>query len=142
MIGKRKAFWVFLALVAFGVGSCKKKTVVNLADQRKKELVAVWGLASVKNDNVDVTWQFTDFELMLNADLTFITVSGGNAWPVTGTFILNEKDINLLTRSDGVEVNIDDISSSDLKLSFQVNNINGGRTEGITGNFTFSLLKQ
>lgn len=142
MIGKRKVFWVLLILIVVGLDSCKKKNTVDPSDQRKKELVSVWSLGSVENDDADVTSQFTGFELTVDSDLNYTTVNGGNAWPGTGSFILNENDIDVLTRSDGVEVSIDEISSSALELSFQINSLPGGRANGITGNFTFSLQKQ
>lgn len=110
---------------------------------RLQELSATWGLGSVTNDGNDVTNQFIDFSLTID-QFSFTTQNGGNAWPANGTFtyVLVENDIKILERSDGVDVFLDQISNDDLRLSFQITTLPGGRQEGITGQFIFSLTKQ
>lgn len=119
--------------------SCKKDDPDPLA-QRINELTASWKLGSVKNDNADVTSQYTGFTLSVSGN-NYITTKGGNPWPESGSYEIRKDDLSKIIRSDGVTITIDEITTSTLVLSFNYSNLTGGRTKGVTGNFTFSLIK-
>ncbi|OEK01268.1 hypothetical protein BFP97_06970 [Roseivirga sp. 4D4] len=128
---------MFSGLLFYG---CKDDP--NPQEERLKELTATWETTRVTNDAVDVTAQFSDFELTLSSERTFSTVNGGNPWPASGTFsFIDETNLDVIRRSDGVEVRIVEISATTLSLSFSINSVRSG-IDGITGNFTFSLSKQ
>lgn len=111
--------------------------------QRISDLSSTWILGSVENDDNDVTNQFNGFSLVVD-QTSFTTQNGGNAWPANGsfTYVLVENDIKILERNDGVEISVDKLSNDELRLSFQITTLPGGRQEGITGQFIFSLIKQ
>lgn len=119
--------------------SCKKDDPDPLA-QRINELTAIWKLKSVENDNVDVTDQYTGFTLTINGQ-NYTTTNGGNPWPDSGTYDIKVEDLSTVHRSDGTNITIDKVTPDELILSFNYTNLSAGRTHGVTGNFTFSLLK-
>lgn len=119
--------------------SCKKDDPDPLA-QRINELTASWKLGSVKNDNTDVTSQYTGFTLSVTGN-NYATTKGGNPWPESGSYEIKKDDLSKIIRSDGVVVTIDELTGSTLVLSFTYSSLTGGRTKGVTGNFTFSLIK-
>lgn len=119
--------------------SCKKDDPDPLA-QRINELTAIWKLKSVENDNVDVTDQYTGFTLTINGK-NYTTTNGGNPWPDTGTYDISAEDLSTVRRSDGTNITIDKVAADELILSFNYTSLSAGRTHGVTGNFTFSLIK-
>lgn len=129
-------------VVALSLSGCSKDDGLSPDQQRIKDLTTTWTLGSVTNDNVDVTDQFTGFMLVIN-DTNYTTKNGGNAWSASGSYSFVENNIDHLMRDDNVQITIDSFSSSEITLSFTINQVNtGGRINGITGNFTFSLIKQ
>ncbi|MEQ8359534.1 MAG: hypothetical protein RH860_08605 [Cytophagales bacterium] len=124
---------------AIAIASCKNDDP-NPLDQRINELKATWKLGSVKNDNADVTGQYAGFTLTIEGT-SYSTVSGGNPWPESGTYEINSSDLNKIIRSDGTIITIDEITPTVLVLSFNYTSLSGGRTKGVTGDFTFSLIK-
>lgn len=109
---------------------------------RLSELSATWEVQRVTNDGTNVTNQFTGFSLTARVDKTYSTTNGGNPWPAAGTFdFLNDTDVDRLLRSDGTTITIVEVTETSLTLTLQVNRV-GGTAAGITGDFTFSLVKQ
>jgi len=109
---------------------------------RLNELSATWAVQQVTNDGNNVTSQFTGFTLTARVDKTYNTSNGGNPWPASGTFdFLSDTNIDQLNRSDGTTITINEVTATTLALSLQVNSLRG-TAAGITGNFTFSLVKQ
>ena len=114
----------------------------NPQELRLNELSATWEVTRVTNDGTDVTNQYTGFTLTASVDKTYNTTNGGNPWPAAGTFdFLNDTDVDRLRRSDGTTIIITEVTTTNLTLSLQVNSVRG-TAAGITGDFTFSLLKQ
>ena len=128
----------FALLLANG---CKKKTVEpDARTVQLEKLTSTWKVKTVDNDGADVTSQYTGFTLIID-QLTYSTQNGGNPWPASGTYDFKGSDLTKLVRSDNVEVSIDEITDKTLVLTFNYNTVNGGRVNGITGDFTFSLTK-
>ena len=114
----------------------------NPQELRLNELSATWEVQRVTNDGADVTNQFTGFSLTATVEKTYSTINGGNPWPAAGTFdFLNDTDIDRLLRSDGTTITIIEVTATNLILNLQVNSVRG-TAAGITGDFTFSLVKQ
>ena len=140
LLFKSTYYMLIIAMVAFTF-SCKKKTPEP--DQKTIQLgklSASWSLTQVMNDNLDVTDQYTGFTLTID-QLTYTTQQGGNPWPSSGTYDFKGDDLSVLVRNDGAELTIDELTSSTLILSFNYTSLSGGRTAGVTGDFTFSLTK-
>lgn len=129
---------VFFCFQLF-LASCKKDDPDPLA-QRINELTAIWKLKSVENDNADVTDQYTGFTLTINGQ-NYTTTNGGNPWPDSGTYDITTEDLSTVRRSDGTNISIDKVTTDELILSFNYTSLSAGRTHGVTGNFTFSLIK-
>jgi len=89
---------------------------------------------------LDVTDQFDGFKLVIG-DLTYTTTNAlPSAWPATGTWSFENESGTLVTRNDGVQITID-ASTTSLKLTFSVAGLgNGGRINGVDGEYIFSLL--
>jgi hypothetical protein len=138
---KTRLFACLLLLFSFQLffTSCKKDDPDPLA-QRINDLTTTWKLKSVKNDNVDVTQQYNGFTLTINGQ-NYTTTNGGNPWPDAGTYEIVVEDLSTIRRSDGTNITIDSITGDELILSFKFNTLAGGRTKGVTGNFTFSLTR-
>ena len=122
--------------------SCKNDDDgVDPRTQQINDLTATWQMSAVTNDNNDVTDQFTGFTLTVDG-LNYRTQNGGNPWPASGTYDFKGDDLNILIRNDGAEITIDELTATSLVLSFNFSSVTGGRTSGVTGDFTFSLTKQ
>lgn len=141
-----KPFFLLISLVcivvALSLSGCSKDDGLATDEQRIKDLTSSWQLSSVINDDADVTGQFTGF--VLNIDGTnYTTQNGGNAWTDIGNYSFVDNNIDHLLRDDNVQITIDSFSSSEMTLSFNINQVTtGGRQQGVTGQFTFSLIKQ
>ncbi|MGE0588711.1 MAG: hypothetical protein AB7O48_09065 [Cyclobacteriaceae bacterium] len=119
--------------------SCKKDDPDPL-EERIKELTASWKLGTVTNNNQDVSDQYTGFTLTV-AGNNYTTTNGGNPWPASGSYEMRADNLNTIIRSDGTVITIDEISSSTLVLSFNHASLSTGRVNGVTGSFTFLLVK-
>ncbi len=139
-LGKTLFFFVILASIGVTQGCNDDDDDIDPLQTRLAELTGTWQLGSVLNDANDVSDQFQGFMLTLNADKTFFTTNGGNAWPATGSFDFVDDNINQILRSDDIAITIADVTTNSLQLTFMQNAITG-RTQGITGSFSFSLIK-
>ncbi len=138
-IGRTLLLFVLFSLLV-KLQACGDDDHTNPLQVRLNELTGTWRLGTVFNDNNDITNQFQGFELTFEADKTFITQNGGNAWPASGRFDFLDDNANLIVRNDDVEVEIVEITNTSLQLSFTQSTLNG-RAAGITGSFSFSLIK-
>jgi len=145
--------------------SCHKKrnepTPAGLTpeEQARVDLLShTWSFDSkasqVTLDGNDIGREFTSFALTIKSDFSYITTGGSSTfkvWPATGTwsFVKNSdqtSDITRISRSDGVEIKIEAITSTDIVLSFQYTGASidmdatqSGKYMSITGQYVFSL---
>jgi hypothetical protein len=135
---------VLYLIVLFSIttllSSCKKGEDPDPRTLQLQKLASTWKIKTVVNDNVDVSNLYTGFRLIIN-QLNYTTQNGGNSWPASGTYDFKGTDLSTLVRSDNTEIHIDEITNTTLTLSFNFNTVTNGRTNGVTGNFTFSLIK-
>ena len=137
----KTVFYGLLILVITLGYSCKKKD--PQPDARTIQLSKIsttWNINKVVNDDLDVTDQYSGFTLTVN-QLNYTTQNGGNPWPSSGTYDFKDGDLTTIIRNDGTEIKIEELTTSSLILSFNYASLSGGRTAGITGDFTFSLTK-
>lgn len=130
---------ILLGMMVYS-SSCSKDDGPSAQSLQLQKLSATWKVSQVTNDNQDVTNQYAGFILTVN-ELNYTTQNGGNPWPTSGAYTFKEGDLNTLLRSDDVTITIDEITESTLLLAFNFNTVTGGRLSGVTGDFTFSLIK-
>jgi len=118
-------------------------------EERLEELSATWTTSTASLDGVDRTADWTGFTLTANGNLTYSTTNSAdnNVWPSSGSFEFQGTEgtgLDFLNRSDGIVVHIDNITASNLDLSFtyvlaQPNK--EGRIESIEGNWVFKMTR-
>lgn len=133
---------VFLSAMIFlnGCGGNSPTPEPDPLEEQMKLLAGAWKLGTVKNDGVDVTGKYNGFTLLIAPAKTFTTTNGYNAWPASGSFTFPNNDPEVLSRNDGIEITINSLSTSSVELAFTKNTA-GGRINGVTGQFIFSLVK-
>lgn len=132
---------VFMLILGFS--SCNKDEL-SAEEVFLEKIGHAWSSSTVKLDNVSVDGAFAGFKITLTKDKKF-TTSNGNApiWPASGTFTLQEvtstPGFNLV-RSDGVAVEVQQLTDTSLILTFHYES-DGGRATSVSGNYVFELTK-
>jgi len=164
--GIRFGFCVILCLTL--IVGCKKKkdpapnnpeTGLTPEEQARVELLSkTWSFDSkfgaITLDGNDIGSEFTGFSLTVKKDFSYSVANGSSTfkvWPTTGTWKFatnsdNTFDINRILRSDGVEISISLINTTDIILSFNytnagvlIKNNESNKVIGIEGQYIFSL---
>ena len=115
----------------------------QLETDRVRALLAsgTWKIQNVKVDNVDKTSSFTGLQLTFT-QTAYTSTNGNIVWPATGTWAFTSDEATAFTRGDGVIVNIDQVSGSNLVLSLNWDGTLGaGRTSSVDGKHTFTFSK-
>ncbi len=133
---------------------CKKDEVTPPTEEEKQLdlLVGTWSLGNgtVTLDGDDRAADWAGFEVTFTDSKGYSTMNSfdDNVWPPAGTWSFQDattdSGLNVLVRSDGINMNISSISTSSLTLNFDylITRINkNGRVESIEGNWIFSLSK-
>jgi hypothetical protein len=119
-------------------------------DERTKKInaltVSPWVTVSVEHDtDGDLTFQYEDFSISFSKDPAagaegdYVVTNGGNAFPVPfGKWSLSD-DLKTLSFTSGQELSIESLTDGSLILNFVVEPNAGGRIEGVSGEFTFTL---
>jgi len=127
--------------------SCKKSegddpTPQTPQEEQKTLLInngLSWTLGTVTKDGLDVTDQFTGFKLTIG-DFTYTTVNAlPSAWPASGTWSFANEAGTLVDRNDGVQLTVS-VSTTSLKLTFDVTGLGSGRIKGVDGTYVFDLI--
>jgi hypothetical protein len=132
---------------------CKKDTIDPLTPEEEQLalLTGTWKLGSgtVTLDGDDRTSDWAGFEVTFTDSKGYSTIASfdDNVWPPAGTWDFQGttgSGLNVLVRSDGINMNISSISASSLTLNFDylITRVNkNGRVESIEGNWIFSMSK-
>lgn len=143
-----------LMIILLSTSGCKKDDDPSPAEVQTTALSSTWVIGSsgfVTLDGSDVTSYFSQFELDILADYSYSTIGGNkpNPWPASGkwSFLENSDgslNLNKLVRDDGLEITIEELTSSTLRISFIHNESvhQSGRTDGVSGLYVFSLTNQ
>jgi len=113
-----------------------------------------WGLASgtaVTLDNDDRTLDWENFEITITTSKSYSTSASSeeSVWPVTGTWDFKDSNttagLSVIVRSDQQEINIDNITESNLTLS--LNKVlakvhKNAKIASIEGDWVFKLVKK
>ena len=112
-------------------------------DEVKAKLTfATWKMQSVTVDGTDKTSVYKDLSLKFTAS-GFTSTNGGVIWPVTGTWSFADADATAIKRDDGLEVKLQDITDTSLKLAltWSKTTLGPGRVGSISGQHVFSFGK-
>ena len=139
----------FLAGFTFIMG-CGEDDKGPTAEELRLEAIAfTWNISTVTLDGADRLADWTNFSLTATASKGYSTSSSGdeNVWPASGTWDFagtTGAGLDVINRSDGVTVNIDNITDTNLDLSFTyalaVPN-KEGRVVSIEGDWVFKMTK-
>ena len=101
-----------------------------------------WKVQSVKIDNMDETSSFTGLALQFNGS-AFQATNGNIVWPASGTWTFTSDAANGFTRNDGVTVSIDQVTESNLGLTFtwSTSTFEPGRISSVAGEHKFTFTK-
>lgn len=108
-----------------------------------KELTAnAWKVSSVTVDAMDKTDLFTNMTLTFT-NTNYVTTNGGVVWPASGTWEFIDKEAKIIIRNDELEIEITEITSASLKLSFNWtrNTFEPGRVSSVAGEHVFTFVK-
>ena len=97
-----------------------------------------WALGSVVKDGFDVTDQFTGFTITFDATTYATTNSLNTAWAPSGSWTFKGSNPDIMIREDGIEVNIA-ATANQIVLSFISAGPIGGRVDGVSGEYVFTL---
>ncbi len=107
-----------------------------------------WVLTSSTLDGDDRSTDWADFELTITTSKGYSTTTSfdDNVWPSAGTWDYQGTEgsgLDVMIRSDGIRMNIDNITESNLTLSFDYllsKPQKSGRAESIEGNWIFKMV--
>jgi hypothetical protein len=120
----------------------------SMEDQQMQKMMGTWKASSVQVDGTDITDQYTNFALtffksgstkeMVATNPGYVFYSGTDVWD----FAASSRASKIIRSSDGIEMNVQ-VTQSNLMLTFNVPVAsNGGRISGMSGNFTFNLVRK
>lgn len=101
-----------------------------------------WKINTVTVDGINQDELFADFDISFTPT-SFTSTSGGALWPANGTWAFANSDQKLFTRSDGIQVTVENISETELtlRLTWNKTTLGGGRVASIQGNYIFVFSK-
>jgi len=155
---KSTKYFAVLIIVAgsFFAGCKKDDPVVPTEEEIQTELLAGasskdWKLASgtaVSLDGDDRSTDWSAFELTVTTSKGYSTASSfdDNVWPAAGVWDYqgtSGSGLAVMVRSDGISMNIDNISESNLTLSFDyllAKPQKNGKVVSIEGNWIFKMV--
>ena len=140
---------LFSLLIAFPLvfSSCGEETTeIPQTQQEKTRLILVnspWKMQKVTVDGFDQTNIYKDLVLtFLNTQYT--SVNGKGVWPANGFWSFENTEATSFLRSDGVRVDILEITNTSLRLSMdwdETTYITTGRTTSLDGQHIFEFGK-
>jgi hypothetical protein len=101
-----------------------------------------WKVGSVTVDGVDQSALFKSFNITFTAT-SFSTTNGGVVWPASSTWSFTDANATGFSRSDGITVQLQEITDSSLKMSmaWSKNTLGPGRIESVKGQHVFTMGK-
>jgi hypothetical protein len=124
--------------------SCKKDDPTIAETDRVAGLLkaSTWKMQSVVVDGTDRTTIYTGLILNFTAN-GYTTTNGGAVWPASGTWLFADVTAKLITRSDGLALTVEEITTTklSLKLTWSKSTLGGGRTSSLAGVHVFVFGK-
>lgn len=106
-------------------------------------LTKTWTVTEVTLDNVSVTGEWNNFSIQFMNDKTYSSTSSTNeqklVWPIIGSYTFPDtNNPNMISRDDGVEITLSNVTETSATLSFRISN-RSGRVDGLIGEWVFVL---
>ncbi len=95
---------------------------------------STWKIKTVSVDATDRTSVYPGLTLTFTAT-GYTTTNGGVIWPATGTWLFKDQTATTITRSDGLEITIQELTETSLKLAFSwtKTTLGSGRVQSVSG---------
>jgi hypothetical protein len=125
------------------LSGCKKDEPTPSEVTTNKLTATTWKISSVMVNSTDKTSLFTNMTLKFTAT-NYTTTNGGMVWPASGTWTFTDVTATRIARNDGVEVEIQELTDTSLKMKFIWANATyaPGRTSSVAGEHIFNMVKQ
>jgi hypothetical protein len=137
------SIFVLLLLAIWNVGCGSDDPSPTEIEEIKASMTSgTWKVQSVDVDGIEKTSVYSSLKLTFT-ETTFTSTNGGAIWPATGTWSFADKTGKLVKRGDGVEITVDESSTTllKLKLSWAETTLGGGRTSSVSGQHIFTFIK-
>ena len=130
------------------ITSCEENDPPELVDDAQQEMIdalsKTWSTSSVLQDNNSVSGDWSDFRIQLTENMGYTSNSSTNEqkliWPISGSYTFPDVDNpNKILRSDGVEINLSNVTETSATLSFQITGRSNGRSNSLIGEWVFIL---
>ncbi len=134
----------FIMVVLMGISGCKKDEVIEQTEEEifMEQISGRWTAASVTLDGKDVSKSFPGLQITIS-DTKQLTVQNAvpPIWKGSAAFQLQPAGNSFqLLRDDGVLMTLTQPAANRLVLKFLYDaDALGGRTESVTGEFTFEF---
>ena len=127
---------------------CSSKVQPSVEDMQLQKMLGTWKPSSVQVDGTDISDQYTDFTITFfksGNSKEMVATNPGHAF-YAGTdvwvFATSSQASKIIRSSDGIEMSVK-VDQTNLQLVFNVPQPStGGRVSGMSGNFTFNLVKK
>ena len=133
---------VYILILPVLIG-CGDKEKVDSLTLMQKRLRGTWSVSSVTLNGLDVTTFYEDLTLDLLSNNTYECENEVDpVWPVSGTYEASlENDLRILTRNDGIEMTVLELTSANLVVQFPWVAASGGRGLDVGGQYEFRFVK-
>ena len=140
-----KSTLILFASVLLFASGCSKSDPTPAAEtdamkNTKLLTTGTWNVQTVQVDGMDKTIVYKDLKLTFTST-GFTSIGGGSVWPTTGTWKFTDDTGKVITRGDGLAINVNEISTTKLvvSLAWSKTTLGGGRIESIAGSHVFTF---
>lgn len=144
-----KKYILLLSIIVFftncgGDGATDPAPVVDPLQATIEGLAKTWASAQVTLDGATVSddWSGVSFSFTQNKSfsVTGLSTENGLIWPSSGTYSFPDANKPLkILRNDGIEITLKNLTETSVDVSFTIDGRTGGKTLGLSGNYTFSF---
>jgi hypothetical protein len=141
---KNTLFIIAAAMITLGCGEDDSPTIDPI-QQVVDGLEKTWSATSVTFQSQDVTANWGGFTLAFDQNKGYTATSLSDesvvVWPTSGSYSFpNLENANSVLRSDGVQISIEDLTDTNVRLVFQISGRNeGGREDALIGEWAFVM---
>jgi hypothetical protein len=135
--------FVLLLVAVWNVGCGSDEPSPTEMEEIKANMTSgTWKVQSVDVDGIEKTSVYSNLKLTFT-ETTFTSTNGGGIWPATGTWSFADKTGKLVKRGDGVEITVNESSTTllKLKLNWTETTLGAGRTSSVSGQHIFTFIK-
>jgi hypothetical protein len=129
-------------VVLTGLMSCKDDDPSPQEKATNLLTSSTWKIKTVSVDATDRTSLYPGLTLTFTAT-GYTTTNGGVIWPADGTWSFKDQSATVITRSDGLEITIQELSETSLKLAFTwaKTTLGSGRVQSVSGQHVMTFSK-